>query len=393
MSEKILVVDDNPVNRKILVSMLDREGYQPVEASDGWEALHQAALEDPDMILLDVMMPAMDGFEVCRELKSNPHFADTPILFLSALDQASDKVKGLEMGASDYISKPFHHIEVLARVRNSLRSRRQTRTLRRSKEAMRLYAGKLHGELMEAQALQKGFLPARRFRSGRLEAAWKQTPLREVGGEMPGVLRMDGMDALYLVDSGLSGMPGAMAALALAKAIHPQPGGILRPKLEGAPGFAPATPAQVLHALDRQFSFSEFGSLLGVLYAALDEASGRLRWASTGHPAPVLLRRGVRPSVLEGSIPAEGTTWQGGYRVGEADLGRGDRLFLHTDGLVHRASPEGKPFGLERMLQALERSSDSDLSAALETVEQAVLCHADGAPAAEDATWMLVEYR
>lgn len=127
----ILAVDDTPQNLDILVSLL-KEDYRVRVATHGKIALKLAAKEQPDLILLDIMMPDMDGFEVCRRLKEMDGFADVPIIFISALDQASDKVKAFTNGGVDYITKPFQAEEVEARVATHLALRSQTRKLRES---------------------------------------------------------------------------------------------------------------------------------------------------------------------------------------------------------------------------------------------------------------------
>ncbi len=117
----ILVVDDNEQNIELLEAMLIPQGYRIISARDGLEALEIVEQETPHIILLDVMMPRMDGFEVTRHLRANPKTKGTPILILTALRDLSHKVRGLELGADDFLSKPFKRVELLARVRSLLR--------------------------------------------------------------------------------------------------------------------------------------------------------------------------------------------------------------------------------------------------------------------------------
>jgi len=121
MSEKIFIVDDNLVNRKLLTAILKKEGYDLLEAEDGEEAIELAFREMPDLILLDIMMPKKDGYEVCVELKGDDRTANIPIIFLSAKTQTEDKIKGLDLGGADYVTKPFDRGEVLARVKAQLK--------------------------------------------------------------------------------------------------------------------------------------------------------------------------------------------------------------------------------------------------------------------------------
>lgn len=121
MSFKILVVDDVAMNVKLLADLLAVKGYQTCTASSGPEALATLKVERPDLLLLDVMMPGMSGYEVCRAIRANPAHAMLPVVLVTALDPAQERAKGLDAGADDFLSKPVSHAELLARVRSLLR--------------------------------------------------------------------------------------------------------------------------------------------------------------------------------------------------------------------------------------------------------------------------------
>ena len=117
----ILIVDDVPENIRLLGTILQKEGYKISAAKEGMQALAIATKGIPDLILLDVMMPEADGFEICQRLKDNPVTKDIPIIFLTAMDQVKDMVKGFQAGAADYITKPFNTVELLVRIRTHLK--------------------------------------------------------------------------------------------------------------------------------------------------------------------------------------------------------------------------------------------------------------------------------
>jgi diguanylate cyclase (GGDEF)-like protein len=143
----ILIVDDTPENLTVLRQMLKEHGYRARPALSGEIALKAAQADIPDLILLDIMMPGMDGFEVCKKLKSNADTRDIPVLFISALNEAADKVKGFEAGGVDYITKPFHTAEVFARVETHL-------TIRHLQKRMQAQNIRLLNEIEERKRVE-----------------------------------------------------------------------------------------------------------------------------------------------------------------------------------------------------------------------------------------------
>lgn len=125
----VLLVDDNPANLGVLIEVLRTAGYRLLVAEDGERALHQMKRAEPDIVLLDVMMPGIDGFETCRRIKAEPRWSDLPVIFMTARDDIVDKVAGFSAGAVDYITKPLQPEEVVARVRTHLRLRELQREL------------------------------------------------------------------------------------------------------------------------------------------------------------------------------------------------------------------------------------------------------------------------
>ncbi len=147
----ILVVDDIPGNRKLLSVLLEREGHQVQTASNGVEAVEMAVAHPPDLVLMDINMPEMDGYEACRRIHQDPWNAQTPVLFISALDSVQEKVAGFEAGGLDYITKPFEPSEVRARVETHLKLRRLKKELERHNQELRLLVAEQVREISEAQ--------------------------------------------------------------------------------------------------------------------------------------------------------------------------------------------------------------------------------------------------
>jgi class 3 adenylate cyclase/CheY-like chemotaxis protein len=150
----ILVVDDTPDNVRLLSKILTEQGYQVRKALNGPRAISTAQELPPNLILLDVMMPEMNGYEVCAQLKASPITSSIPVIFLSALDDVSDKVKAFEVGAVDYITKPFQDREVLARVANQLTIQNQQKLLQEQTEKLEELVRRLQNEIQEREGVE-----------------------------------------------------------------------------------------------------------------------------------------------------------------------------------------------------------------------------------------------
>ncbi len=159
-----MIVDDNPANLKLLEDILRRHGYEVLSFPRGRLALAAADQQSPDLILLDINMPEMNGYEVCEQLKSNPRLYDIPVIFISALDAIEDKIKGFQAGGVDYISKPFQYEEVQARVETHLKLRRAQQA---EHDLLEMTLGGIVGTLWELIQLTS---PKLALRSGAIRA-------------------------------------------------------------------------------------------------------------------------------------------------------------------------------------------------------------------------------
>jgi len=144
-SEKptILVVDDYPANLHVLLESLKETGYKALIAINGESAIRQADFAKPEIIILDVMMPGLDGFETCRRLKQQPNTKEIPVIFMTALSETVDKLRGFEAGGVDYITKPFNVVELLARINVHLELKRAREELKKANEELQIANGKL----------------------------------------------------------------------------------------------------------------------------------------------------------------------------------------------------------------------------------------------------------
>jgi phosphoserine phosphatase RsbU/P len=334
----ILVVDDSAMNLQVLVRTLQSSGHRILAARSGRAAIDIATRARPDLILLDVMMPDMDGFEVCRALKSRPDTRDAVIVFLSALGEVAEKVAGLKLGAADYITKPIQAEEVLARVATHLTRQYLERELRRSRD-------RLDRELANAADMQRLLLPRDMPDHPGVDfAAFYQTS-RHAGGDYYDVIPI-GPHQFGVIVADVSGH-GAPAAIVMA---------MIRAVLHTFPG-SPVHPPAVMNHINRHFQFLwDTAMFATAIYGVLDVQ--RRTWRSTcaGHPTPLLVRAGHGVSAL----PSERTQmllFSDLEAVGcnEQALHPGDRIVLYTDGITDRAAPDGTLFEEDGLIAALDR--------------------------------------
>ncbi|MEC4892984.1 MAG: adenylate/guanylate cyclase domain-containing protein [Oscillatoria sp. PMC 1051.18] len=166
----ILVVDDTPANLRLLVTCLRQKGYKVRPVTDGYAALKAVQHFQPDLILLDILMPNLNGYQVCEQLKANPETKEIPIIFLSALNEAFDKAKGFQVGGVDYITKPFQIEEVLARVKNHIYQRLLQKQLREQAQILQRQNQRLQATIRESKLLEEKLLAAEKKMRGVFEA-------------------------------------------------------------------------------------------------------------------------------------------------------------------------------------------------------------------------------
>ena len=329
----ILVVDDSPVNLRLIVRTLEGRGYRILAAKNGRAALEIARRVGPDLILLDVMMPEIDGFEVCRTLKADPATRDAVVVFLSALGEVTDKVTGLELGASDYITKPIQPAEVVARVANHLTRQQLEREVRKSRD-------RLQRELASAGAMQRDILPTTLpSGNGAAFSAYYRTSLY-AGGDYYDVLRLpDGQFGVIVADVSGHGAPAAIVMAMLRAAVH------------AFPGFA-CDPAEMVRYLNRHFEFMwESPMFATALCALVDPVDRSVTIACAGHPPPLLIRAGrVEPFPVQATLPILMMDLPSVPEVRQ-QLNPGDRVLFYTDGVTERHDPGDDMYDFPRLME------------------------------------------
>jgi sigma-B regulation protein RsbU (phosphoserine phosphatase) len=370
--ETLLLVDDNPTNLQVLRQALQGIDCKMLFAKNGERALSIAAEGHPDLILLDIMMPGIDGFEVCRRLKSDAVTADIPVIFLSALVDTQDKVKGLQLGAVDYVSKPFQPEEVKARVDTHLTIHRLRREVQDQKD-------QLEHELEVVSEVQRRLLPKQLPDIEGLHLAAHYATSRFAGGDYYDIIKLpDNQWGFMVADAEGHSAPAAVLMAMTCSLLHSYNG-------------PPTDPAEVLTYINRTLCKVADPSFVTALYAVFDADQRTLRFARAGHPPPMLYRRQENKSV---ELGGKGVFPLGIYPydqipVHETRLGSGDRLLLYTDGVTERFDMEGNAYGENRLLNGLAADAVDNPRLILDGIIEDVQRFADGRPPDDDQALVL----
>ncbi|HYD97962.1 MAG TPA: SpoIIE family protein phosphatase [Alphaproteobacteria bacterium] len=324
---RVLVVDDNAINCELLVALLERARLSCIEtATDGLEALAAIERFRPDLVLLDLMMPRLDGYEVCRRLRADARHADLPVLVQTSLTRPEDRARAFAAGATDFVTKPLNAAELEARVRIHLQNRVLIRNLRQYRE-------RTASELVLARSMQRRLLPgpaaiAAMAAAGlRLGAHFE--PSSELGGDLWGLRHDDrGRPVLYLADFSGHGVAAALNTFRLHA--------ILR-----GMDFADFEPARFLADLNRRLCpLLPDGQFATMLIGVVDAAAGVFRYASAASTAPLLLAEGGLRFGDGSGLPL-GIVPEVAYDDRSLPLAPGSRLLLYSDAAIEVETGRG----------------------------------------------------
>jgi sigma-B regulation protein RsbU (phosphoserine phosphatase) len=363
---RVLIVDDAKTNVDILVEALRGEHKLSV-ALDGEGALRAVEKSAPDLVLLDIVMPGLDGYEVCRRLRADPATRELPIMFLSSLEDVRDKARGFELGANDYLTKPFEILEVKARVRSLLKAKAYADAVRAAQER----------DLAIAREIQMGILPSDlgSITAGTgLDVHATIEPARHVGGDLFEVLRLsDDRVLLALADVCGKGIPAALFMAVTAT--------LLRTLARQCAG-----PGEILRRLNDELAAQNPRGMF-VTMVCLDVRGGKVTCANAGHEPPLLVGRAGPPRPV---FPSSGTVLGlfPGQEYGSEtlDLGPGEGIVLYTDGVTEAADATGALFGPERLQACLAAEAAPSAAETVTRVLGAVRAFAGGAPQSDDIT-------
>jgi len=335
----ILVVDDTPANLRLLSNLLAEQEYKVRSVISGQMALTAARAAPPDLILLDINMPGMNGYEVCEQLKAEEETRDIPIIFISALDATEDKVKAFTMGGLDYVTKPFQFEEVLARVRTHL-------ALRRLQKQLQAANKKFEQELALAGRIQASFLPSEIPIIPGWQLSVTLRPALETSGDFYDINPLPNGRLGILVADVVGKGVGAALYMALIWTL-----------IRTYAAEYPAQPGFVCRAVNRRILMDTHADMFVTLfYGILDPITGVLVYSNAGQNPPYLIKAQKDQDAQEltrTGIPL-GIFEDGEWQERSIQLATGDTLVLYTDGVTEAQDIDLALFGEDRLLKCIQ---------------------------------------
>lgn len=385
MSDKILVINDEEPVRELIGMILQQHGYQVVEAPDGFKGLEVAAQTLPDLILLDVMMPGMDGYEVCSKLKQDPKTKEIPVIFLSSLSAAKDKIRGLQLGGVDFVTRVSDQAELLARVQTHLKISSLTRELMVKNEELIQKQKYLDEDLKAAAEIQRSLLPGEQLKLKNLDISWQCLPCDLVGGDIFNILPIENnYAAFYMIDVSGHGVPSAMVTVSVSQHLHEAN------KNENVNRLL--SPSSVLKTLDQLFPVERFNKFMTMFYMVINFDTGELKYSNAGHPPPILVHPTTSYELLTKGGPVVGINEGFPFSEATIQLQKGDKVFLYTDGIIEHENPQERFYGSERLFALIENLKQEPTPKICDLVLQSVNEYGEGLLPKDDISILGVEF-
>ncbi len=383
----LLVVDDNEDNRYTLTRRLNKEGYRNLcTANDGRAALDILKAQPFDLVLLDIMMPELNGYEVLEQMKANPALRDVPVIMISALSEIDSVIRCIELGAEDYLSKPFNPTLLRARVGATLEKKRL-------RDEVRSSLVRLEEELDAARKMQLGMLPS------VFPACTPERPVevhalmeaaREVGGDLYDCFYASEHRFCFLVgDVSGKGAPAAMFMARTRSLVR------LAIELSVQLGAAPLDPAHIAEVVNRELCQNNDDRMFVTLFLGLlDTRTGVLACTNAGHPQPHVLRASGQVAIMDckPEIPL-GVRSKSSYQTVTVTIGPGDAVFVVSDGVVEAMNEQGELYTIERLNADLSDAAGTSAADLVRKVAHNVNIFTGMAPKADDVTALAMRWR
>ena len=353
---KILIVDDEPFNLEYLEQELEDTSISIIKAVNGQECLDKAGSEFPDLILLDIMMPIMDGFEVLKHLRSREITRDIPVIIISANSDLQNIVKGIEFGAEDYLPKPFDPAILHARVSSSLEKKRL-------RDIEKLYFRNLERELEIGREIQSGFLPEKLPHIDGWEIAGYFKSAKEVAGDFYDAFQLANNTLVFLVGDVCGKGVGAALFMALFRSLIR----VAATNEDDHPGLADSelsSAERLLHLINFTNHYvtetHSDNNLFATLFIGfLDPMNGCMVYANCGNEPPILMDSNGVFSELKPTGPVIGAFSEAVFSINEIIIDHGQVLLAFTDGITDAINESQISFGREKIKEIIKTKNGS----------------------------------
>ena len=380
----VLVVDDEGPIRDILGFYLKRVGYHVLMAGNGRQALEEMEKLRPDLILSDLKMPEMGGDELCRVVKADPLMRDTYFIIVSAMDGTASKIGGLNLGADDMISKPFHAQEVLAKIESAFRLIAMQNEIKRQNRELTDFQERMGGELSLAAALQMGLLPQLPGNFPGVRWSHRYLPAEGIGGDIYALTQVPGGGtAIMIADVSGHGVTAALISAMVKTSFESQV------RTGGGP-------LSWVDGMNRDLTRSILAEQFATAWVGhLMPETGSLKYVVAGHTSPFRIHGGAdgglrRPEFLQGKGFMLGIDESLTFTEQETELPQGDRLVLYTDGLVEAERGDRAMLGEEGLLRiCAELPANADQAAG--HIISRVKAFNDDGPFRDDVTLVVLD--
>jgi sigma-B regulation protein RsbU (phosphoserine phosphatase) len=365
---RVLVVDDNEMNRDMLSRRLSRRGLTVTTAEDGYRALDLIRTQPYDLVMLDVMMPGIDGLDVLKTIRETSSASDLPVIMATARTQSDEIVQALKLGANDYVTKPLDFGVVLARVQTHLSLKAAREQLKTAHECMKR-------DVEAAASVQRALLPVGPPTTAGASFAWRHEACELLAGDSLNVFALDDHHVcMYVLDVSGHGVCSSLLSVSVTHSLtlREDRSSLIKTGEDTLAGPGIASPGDVAGRLNVIYPMSATGRVglyFTLAYAVLDVRQRRLHFTCAGHPGPIVVRRDGPAEFADvrnlpiGMFPVET------FEEATLDLDPGDRVYFYSDGLYEVPNPVGDIWGRERLREFLERSGglslDESLDAAL----------------------------
>jgi sigma-B regulation protein RsbU (phosphoserine phosphatase) len=380
----ILAVDDTPENLDIVKGILLGD-YNIKVAVSGKIALKIAQTQSPDLILLDIMMPEIDGYEVCRQLKANPETRDIPVIFLTAKGETADEAEGFKLGAADYILKPVNPPLLKARVKTHLALKHNMDELQAAYAVINKQKERMQDELNVGRDIQMSMVPDTipAFpEHAEFDIHGLLKPAREIGGDFYDYFFIDS-DKLCICVGDVSGK-GVPAALFMA---------VTKTLIKSTAGEDHSTASIITRVNDEISEDNPSCMFITLFLGILDIRSGRFSYTNAGHPYPYLKRAtGEFDTLKQIHGPVVGAVDGMAYGEDSVRLGKDDQLMVFTDGVTEAMDVTDQLYGEQRVIDHFKSIADLSCNALVGTTLASVESFAGEAEQADDITILAVEY-